>query len=267
MGLNRADKIAHRIFELTAPSEFENRKGIRSLLRQLSDREDILDRLERFEKEDLHSFVKALLRVIPLKSEREFEDILNGEHVDFPWLPKAKYFKPIDAIRKSFSDVESMINGEASNQLIRLCYIQVITVVEAYLGDILKEKVLGNEPAIEQLLLHEKELSKEKISLHKALKNPNYPKVRVEDYLSSLLYHNFEKVIKIYKLSLSVDISFPSNECKEYLLKATDIRHDLVHRNGFNKNGHKIRVVSSDVNLLIENIEMWVEKIESAIYV
>lgn len=263
MSLQRADKIIHRIFELTASGEYEDRENIMSLVRQFSDREDILDRLDRFEKDDLYEFIKSLLKVIPLSSEREFEDILNGDHVDFPWLPKAKYFKPIDALRKSLLDVKSLVAGDSSNQIIRLCYIQVITTTEAFLGDSLKEKVLTNKSSIERLLQNEKELCKEKISLHKAYVNSNYPRSRVEEYLASLLYHNFEKVINIYKIALCVDISFPSVDCKNVLLKARDIRHDLIHRNGFDKNGKKIRVATSDLDVLVNNIEIWVGKIES----
>lgn len=264
MSFDRADQIVFKIFEITAPSEYEDREKIMSLVRQFSDRDDILDRLERFETKDLHGFVKALLKVIPLENEREFEDILNGDHEEFPWLPNAKYFKPIDTLRRSLSDVELMVDGE-SRKITILCYIQVITSVEAYLGDLLKEKVMGNKRAIERLLQNDKDLCKEKISLHKAYVCANYPQIRVEDYLSRLLYHNFEKIIKIYELSLDVDIGFPSEDCKVHLLKATDIRHDLVHRNGFGINGEKIRVSALEVKALIENIELWVDKIEAAV--
>jgi hypothetical protein len=237
------------------------------LVRQFSDREDILDRLERFDIEDLHDFVKELIKVIPLRDENEFEDILNGEHPTFPWLPKAKYFKPIDAIRKSLVDVKLMAHEGASSQLVRLCYIQVITALEAYLGDLLKENALSSQSAIRNLLKNAKGLREEKMTLHDAFVSPNYPKDKAEEYLSKIIYHNFEKIIKLYDLSLGANIWFPTDECKEVLLKAKDIRHDLVHRNGFSKSGEKIRISASDVILLTENVEAWIDKIESEVHV
>ncbi len=176
-------------------------------------------------------------------------------------------FAPINGVAESISEVRETLNKNPSKIVVKLCYIQLITALEAYLGDTLKSLVLQNDSRISNLIQRDSELSREKISLHKAFVNPGYPKKRVREYLSGLLYHNLKKVIKIYSIALGVDIRYPCEDCGHSLLKAVELRHDLIHRNGFTVAGEKIAISIGDIEALALHVDTWVSHIEGQLNV
>lgn len=74
--------------------------------------------------------------------------------------------------------------------------------------------------------------------------------------LNSILYHDLPKIKSIYKAYFKVDIG----NIKE-LCRAVQIRHDIVHRNGKDKDGNELEITEeivrkllNDVNVMIQNI-------------
>ena len=124
---------------------------------------------------------------------------------------------------------------------------------------------MTNNEAIEKLLQNDKELSKEKISLHKVFVNPSYVNYAVKEYLNSILYHNLTKVIKLYQISLGCDIEFPSIEMKNTLLSAITIRHDCVHRNGYTISGEMVRLTKESTIFTLSTVIEYVEYVEGII--
>lgn len=262
MDISRADRLSQAIFQKTAPSDFEKRKVIMSLLRELSAYPHYLDRLERMSSSDLMSLIEELYRKLPLQSIDEIQEILDGDHEDFIWKPKSNHYHPQESALQSIREVRSAIQEYPSKIMTKLCYIQLVTILEAYLGDRLKMLILQNNKRIANLLQHEKELKKEKIHLHTILLDPEYPVKRANEYLSNTTYHNLPKTIGLYRIALGADISFPSATCRETLLKSVKKRHDLVHRNGFAATGYKLTITTHEIECLAENVELWITHIE-----
>ena len=61
---------------------------------------------------------------------------------------------------------------------------------------------------------------------------------RVKDDLFELMYHNLPKISNIYKIIFDIDI--PDNMGE--IMQRIKIRHDLVHRNGKDKNNKEINI-------------------------
>lgn len=265
MSICQADSLAEKLFTLTAPGEVEVRTQIRAVLREISETPKLIERLERMDPQELLSFLSVLRTALPLKSIEELENILSGNHEHFPWKPKANHFKPIEILNNSIKEVKEIIQTPTNKTLRKLCFIQLVAALEAYLGDLLKNTVLSSPKRIENLLHRDKELSKATISLHEAYTDPKLPEAEAKKYLSRQLYHNFPKVIALYQISLEVDIR-PQESCyMKALIQAVTKRHDLVHRNGFNTKGDMVIVDFDDIKDLIQLIEDWVEHIETQI--
>ena len=75
-----------------------------------------------------------------------------------------------------------------------------------------------------------------------------------------MIYHDLPKVKVMYKDCLK--ITFP--DIAE-LMKAIKIRHDMVHRNGKNKEGEEIEMSKSMVSDVITKVEIFVKAIDEEI--
>ena len=66
---------------------------------------------------------------------------------------------------------------------------------------------------------------------------------KVKGDLLGLIYHKLDKIKAIYKITFNID--FPDIGD---LMKKVNIRHDLVHRNGKNKNGREHTISKTELN-------------------
>ena len=75
-----------------------------------------------------------------------------------------------------------------------------------------------------------------------------------------LLYHNLPKIKGIYRDTLAVDLGDIAEASK-----AVQIRHNLVHRNGKNKEGQHFIITKEIISNLIDEIEKFVLNIDQQI--
>ena len=75
--------------------------------------------------------------------------------------------------------------------------------------------------------------------------------------LSDLVYHNLHKIKSIYKDTIGVDIGNI-----EEISKAIQIRHDIVHRNGKDKEGHERIIQKDEVLDLSDRVSAFIDSIE-----
>ena len=64
--------------------------------------------------------------------------------------------------------------------------------------------------------------------------------VRIKKTLRDIIYHNLPVIKNIYRSTLDIDLGDISN-----LMKCISIRHDIVHRNGKDKDGN-LRIINKD---------------------
>jgi hypothetical protein len=72
--------------------------------------------------------------------------------------------------------------------------------------------------------------------------------------IKGLTYHNLADIEIIYKEVLGVKIRY-----NEKILNAINIRHDIIHRNGYKKDGAKITISKNDI---IETIKVFEDLIK-----
>ena len=157
-------------------------------------------------------------------------------------------YNSIDNIYKYSSDelgnliqlIEKSSYSEKLNQILyRQRYIGLIAILEAYLSEIMTTWVFSSQNHFDTYIALQKQA---RISLHDFL----YVKDHIEDEvykdIQDRLYHRLDDVKSLFKKN--INIIFPDiEEIKEFIKK----RHDLVHRNGKNKDGNPVEVRKEEV--------------------
>lgn len=147
----------------------------------------------------------------------------------------------------------------------RMVFSHQVTALEAYLGDTLMKEVMADTSAMQRLIDQDDDLAKEKFTLAEISKEAGLVERKVREHLRSILYHNLAKVDVLYNIALEVRILTLASD-KKSLFKAVLLRHDCVHRNGFDKDGNELKVFTKAfVQNTADLIKTFVEDIEKAV--
>lgn len=161
------------------------------------------------------------------------------------WLDYEAPANPYRVFMNSYHHTGDLLadhGGARGDHLVnRMIFSQQITALEAYLGDTLLNEVMGDKVAMQRLIDKDEDLAKEKFTLSEVSKDPGLVERKVRKHLREIMYHNLRKVDVLYNISLGVRILDLAVD-KESLFKAVLLRHDCVHRNGFDKEGNEIDV-------------------------
>lgn len=200
-------------------------------------------------------------------------------HICCEWAPKASeddyediYFDDIALIQdchvkflSAILDTEELLNlalDQTSRSLLnRLLYANVISSMETFLSDAFIGTISRNKNLLRRFVETNTDFRSEKIQLSDVFKECESLEKRVMKYLADMVWHNLLKAIAIYKSTLSIE--FPKN--RGFILGAIKIRHDLVHRNGYTKEGVPIDVSVAQVKELISEVKALASDVNSKI--
>lgn len=147
----------------------------------------------------------------------------------------------------------------------RMVFSHQVTALEAYLGDTLINEVMGDTHALQHLIVKADELKGVKFTLDQIASTPDLVQRTVRAYLRDILYHNLAKVDALYEIALGFRILTLVND-NSSLFKAVSLRHDCVHRNGFDKDGKELKVFTKEfVQTVADQIRDFVDSIEKAV--
>ena len=187
----------------------------------------------------------------PNEYEEEYFNIILSDN---------KFF---ESFNDSINHVRAIILIEAARatkeHLLGLLYVSVITILETYLSDAFINTVVNDETRLRIFIERNPEFNKRTFKLSEIYVKYEGIKEEIKNYLLSQLWHNLGKVKPMYKSTLDVD--FPAD--LDLIFKAIKIRHDLVHRNGKNKDGEQIIITQEQLEELIEQTVQFVQHIDA----
>ena len=154
-------------------------------------------------------------------------------------LPENPYSIWMASYEQARTFLEAHGSEDGGSLLNRMVFAQHVAALEAFLGDTLIKAVLDDRKVIVRLLENDTELRKDRVSLLDVQGNPNLVVDRVAGYLRDVRYHNLAKVSILYKIALGIDLLIEKDQT-DRLFAAIQLRHDCVHRNGFDKDGVKL---------------------------
>jgi len=134
-----------------------------------------------------------------------------------------------------------------------------VTLMETCLADMLKHAVLNEPEFMSNALKKISDFQGVKINLIDIYKNPDFFTGAVMKVLTECLYHNIPLVLTIYKYTLGSENPNFIKEKTGALVKIADMRHDIVHRNGFDKEGNELTFTVEIVGKAMQDITDFVQ--------
>ncbi|MGT3339624.1 hypothetical protein ACVSUB_21510 [Yersinia enterocolitica] len=200
------------------------------------------------EWEDLKSKIlsgEVIMETIDYWDDRDYEDQIQ-------WFTKEERAFPL--FNEQIHNIRTTLNNDTSPLVLKMKFSYIVTLMESCLGDMLKGFIFSDNKYIINALNGVKELKEIKVPLIEVHQNSDLINKSILKVLSEYLYHNVEKIVPIYRSV--VGETLPDNIKKELgkIIKIVNMRHDIVHRNGYDIEGTEIELTSEIYNTAIQDI-------------
>lgn len=188
------------------------------------------------------------------------EDVLDID-VEYPeeddaWYDKELFDTTHADVIKVMEKIDS-IDENMKSYLYKLLYANLITSMEAYLSDTLIKYVTENEEYLRKFTETYKPFKNQTFTTDNIFNRMDHLKDIVKGELRELMYHNLPKIKPIFMDSMGIDIGVIKD-----LYKAVLIRHDIVHRNGKDKEGNEHVITKENVEQLCAQVNDFIYNIE-----
>ncbi|WP_182298905.1 leucine-rich repeat domain-containing protein [Cohnella cholangitidis] len=154
-------------------------------------------------------------------------------------------------------NIRMMSNKSTLNKMI---YSNIITAMEAYLSDTFIGITMNDPGLIRRFIETSADFKKEKVEIQKVFEWIEDSANMVKSKLMDTTFHNIIKVKENYKNVLDVDFI---NEGA--LIHIINRRHDIVHRNGKDKEGNSFEITDEDIQSLISHVSVLIGYIDEQI--
>lgn len=160
---------------------------------------------------------------------------------------------------KTLNDID-LGNFDLQNILQRQIYSGTITCLEDYLSATLINLVLTDKDNFKNFVRTYHGIRCRKFTLNEIYEKLNIIEIIVKKELVDVIYHDLPKVKGMYEDTLKID--FP--DISE-MMKIISCRHDIVHRNGKDKDGNEIDLSKKSVRDVIKKVETFINEVEEKI--
>jgi hypothetical protein len=150
-------------------------------------------------------------------------------------------------------------DGQYAQLVYKLLYVHVITALETFLFEAFVYGIKSDDKYFKKLVENSKDYSDKKICLQDIFKEFAKLEETVKSDLVDIVWHNIAKVKKYYAFTFGIE--FDQDSFKS-LNKAISIRHDIVHRNGKDKDGEGIALTVDTITSLISVSEAFASDID-----
>ncbi|ELR63099.1 hypothetical protein C942_04113 [Photobacterium marinum] len=165
-----------------------------------------------------------------------------------------------DHIKSIESLLEVQVESSVQFSLLVMLYGHIVAAVEGYLAATFIHKVINSEELIKKLVETDPTFSKRTFSLKEIFEKQSALKTTVADYLKELIFHDLKKIKPMYLSVLGHDF-----ENISWLFQAVKVRHDCVHRAGFDKEGNQIVVDEDVIRELVAKCTEMVTSVEETV--
>lgn len=172
--------------------------------------------------------------------------------------------RTLDTLELACSTVEALLRVEVlqthSRVLCRLLFANVLTIIETYLADTFLGLVVSDQALLERFVQTNPGFKKESVQLSDVFVKAALMGGVVRNYLLDLIWYKLDRVRSMYLDVLDIDISPHMGE----IARAIPTRHDIVHRNGRDRQGNEIVILSTDVQDLLQHVQRLARFIDSS---
>nr|WP_315234026.1 hypothetical protein [uncultured Albidiferax sp.] len=148
----------------------------------------------------------------------------------------------------------------ATRNLLVMLHAHVVTAVEAYLSSRFIEVVLSSDENMRRLVESDPEFANRTFTIKEIFTKSSQLKNDINIYLRDFIFHNLKKVKPMYGSVLNVDFG----DIK-WLFQAVALRHDCVHRAGYDKDGNEAAIDKKSIEKLIADCQTLVHSVEGGV--
>ncbi len=195
-----------------------------------------------------------------LEVDLDNEEVLDID-IEYPeeddvWYDKELFDATHADVIKVMEKIDSL-DEDMKFYLYKLLYANLITSMEAYLSDTLIKYVTENDGYLRKFTETYRPFRNQTFTTDDIFNRMDHLKDIVKGELRELMYHNLPKIKQIFMDSMDVDIGVIKD-----LYKAVLIRHDIVHRNGKDKDGKEHVITKENVEQLCALVNDFIYNIE-----
>lgn len=160
---------------------------------------------------------------------------------------------------EQITELKSISRQQVTQLTMKMNFAYAVTLMETCLADMLKHAVISVPEFMGNALNKISDFQSVKINLLDIYRNPDFITGFVMKVLTEFLYHKIPQVLTIYRFTLGNDYPEFIKEKTGELVKIADIRHDIVHRNGYDKEGNVHTFNAQMVNKALQDISDFVQ--------
>lgn len=150
------------------------------------------------------------------------------------------------------------IAKSAQFSLLVMLHAHVVSALEYFLSTTFIHRVTNSDKLIRKLIETDPEFGNRKFTVNEIYVQHSNIKSTVATYLKGIIFHNMRKIKPMYSEVLSFDFGDIS-----WLFRAVRVRHDCVHRAGYDKEGTPVTVSVESIKELVNNCRTVAEKIDA----
>lgn len=167
-----------------------------------------------------------------------------------------------EKLTEVLDEVETL-SASTKEYLYRQLYAGAITSMEAFLSSTLIKEVLSSNENKRKFVEEYLPYRKEQISFSSIYEQMDKIDATIQDSLRGLMFHNLGVIKPLYKDVLDIDLGDISD-----IMKAVQIRHDIVHRSGKDKKEGKIHnIKKEDVTDLVQKVSFLISNVNSKLVI
>jgi hypothetical protein len=166
----------------------------------------------------------------------------------------------LENIKAAREILKTPFDISTSKILLVMLYAHVVSSLEAYLSSAFIHAALYNDQTMRSLVESDPEFAKQKFNMNEIYIKKEALKDHLRQYLKSVIFHKIEKIKPMYKSVLNVDFGDA-----DWLFNGVNLRHDCVHRAGYEKNGNRIDLSAEKIEFFINKSTDLVSKVEAGL--
>lgn len=230
---------------------------------------------EMEEEEELNEWLRNNVDLGVEQGDEEWEElkekVLSGEvsmydnsywdkqdyEEELYWLSKEG--RPFPVFVEQIKSINMALSHDTSTLILKMKFSYIVTLMESCLGDMLKGFVFNDKQFIVNALKGVKELKDMKLNLIEIYQTDNIINKSIFKVLSGYLYHNVEKVAQVYQSIVGKTLPVNCIEKVGDIVKIVSLRHDIVHRNGFDIEGNERELTVEIYSKAVQDVVGFVE--------
>lgn len=163
---------------------------------------------------------------------------------------------------RHLSTIPSILKIETTTEVkfsvLVMLHAHIVSALEQFLATTFLYRVTNSDDLTRKLIETDPEFGNRKFTVNEIYAQHRNIKSTVATYIKSIIFHDMRKVKPMYSDVLSYDFGDIA-----WLFKAVLVRHDCVHRAGYDKEGVPVSITTDSINELVGNCRNLAESIEA----